>query len=173
MSAHWLLLVGGRAAFEASARRAAAALAQPAAARSPRALWRALAPSRGLTPLAVGVESGTFLLAACDYDAHATLAQRAALQLLMARPAPAAATAGGAGAPPPAPLPAFLPAFLELLPRYGAHALPRRGARRRGAAPPPTAYDHALTGLPLAPMRLPRWGFADSGAWHLLRRIDG
>jgi hypothetical protein len=148
-TAHWLMLVGGKALYEravvdigdafglpdAPAARAACA-AKPAVARTAygatpaqaRALclFAALNPSLQHNALAVGTESGTFLLGAADYDGFATFAQRAHMMVLMGRPkgsGDSAASAGGKAAAisaPPA-IPPFLPGFLELLPRFAAH----------------------------------------------------
>jgi hypothetical protein len=149
-TAHWLMLVGGRALYEravvdigdafglpdAPAARAACA-AKPAVARAAAGgatpaqtralrLFAALNPSLQHNALAVGTESGTFLLGAADYDAFATFAQRAHMMVLMGRPkgsgdaAPSAGGKPGAVAAPPA-IPPFLPGFLELLPRFAAH----------------------------------------------------
>ena len=96
-----------------------------------------------------------------DFDAHATLAQRAGFTAVSARPDPAN--------PPPG-LPPFLPGFLSLLPRLAAHDL-RARLRLGGGAPPPAPWDHALARAPLPPLKLPVWAFDAGGAWTLASRL--
>lgn len=203
LAAHWLMLVGGRRAYEAAVARAAAALAAPASPARDAALFASLAPDlhAQLSPLAVGSESGSFLLGATDYASFALFASRARMTLMNARPA--------ATPNPPAALPPFLPGFLELIARFAAHGAAAermatsaaaasaaadgsgRGSGRatpsataalaREAAANPAGilggglvtWDHCLANAPLAPLRYPVWGYRPaSGEWVLMKRLQ-
>lgn len=202
LAAHWLMLVGGRRVYEKAVQAAAAALAAPASPARDAALLASLIPDlpAQLSPLAVGSESGSFLLGATDYASFALFASRSRMTLMNARPS--------ATPNPPAPLPPFLPGFLELIARFAAHgAAAERMASSAAAAasasssggssgrasPSATAalareatanpaailggglvtWDHCLANAPLAPLRYPVWGYRPaSGEWVLMKRLQ-
>jgi len=86
-----------------------------------------------------------FMLAVLNYDQTATVAQRARMMVLQARPPLA----------PPSPMPVFLPGFLDFVPRLGAHTelLP---------------YDH-VAGKFVDPIITPLWATdMATGNWYCL-----
>ena len=142
MHARWLLLVGGRRAYEAARAQPA-----PAAAAGVAARLRRLLPSAAtsLGPQLMGSEAGTFVHAALHYETYAAHARRALSVGLLPRPPRDL---------PPASL-APLPGYIELLDRLAAHHASLRAWEPAGA--------RLIDGI-----AAPAWGLDADDDWQLL-----
>ena len=179
--AHRVMLVGGRAAYEAAvggllggaaggggggaARAGRAAVVSPtplalhsttdALARLPRALaWRHLTCAGAALPRHTATELGTFVLWTLCYDTLVTMATSAHRVASQSRvPEPASAPGARVEGHP-----TFLPATLALLPRVEAHGALRRAHAGCSSQPPPGGF--------FPPCAVPLWRVsADQATW--------
>lgn len=158
MYAQWLMLVGGKAAYEGvlggdattsllNKRLPTHTNAPDFIGKAPVAqLFAALNPSADVNVSQMATEAGTFLLAATNYDMFARVVANTRMMAMTARPK----------ADKLAPLPALLPGFLGFIPRLAVHSHIV------------TAWDH-VHGRFIEPLAIPDWAFDTEGVWSLLK----